>query len=192
MAVAEFDIAVVVRVALLALGVAFLGANLRVLAQLGRFWRLRHAARLTWPGAKPPHYGLLLALGAILGVLVFVKLVVQQQPLGSAFGEIMVCLYYAYLLPVSLRIGRGLYENGIWTESGFVPYTAIGGLSWREERQQITLLVVHRLRRLVRRLVVPHEHYAEVRRVLRDRIAAHDIEFTLQTLDVGSDGRDRV
>lgn len=189
---ADVNVAAVVRVALLALGVAFLAANLRILAQLWRFRRLRPTARLTWPGAKPPHYGLLLALGAILGGLVFVKLVVQQQPLGSAFGEGMVCLYYGYLLPASLRIGRGLYQDGIWTESGFVPYAAIGGLSWREEREQITLMVVHRLRRLVRRLGVPREHYAEVRRVLRDRIAAHDINFTFQTLDVGTDGRDRV
>ena len=44
----------------------------------------------------------------------------------------------------------------------------------------------------MRRLVVPREHYAEVRRVLRDRIAAHDIHFTFKTLDVGADERDRV
>ena len=73
-----------------------------------------------------------------------------------------------------------------------MPYSAIGGLSWREERQQITLVIIYRLRNLVRRLVVPRGHYAEVRRVLRDRIAAHDIHFTFKTLDVGADERDRV
>ena len=189
---ADIDIATVVRIALVGLGLAFLAANLRIVAQLLRYLRLRSSARLTWPGSKPQAYGLLLALGVVLAGLVFVKLVVRQQPLGSAFGEAMVCLYYAYLLPMNLRIGRGLYEDGIWTESGFVPYSAIGGLSWREERQQITLVIIYRLRSLVRRLVVPHEHYAEVRRELRDRIAAHDIHFTFKTLDIGADERDRV
>ena len=51
---AEIDVATVVRIALLGLGFAFLAANLRLVAQLLRFLRLRSTARLTWPGSKPP------------------------------------------------------------------------------------------------------------------------------------------
>ena len=83
------------------------------------------------------------------------------------------------------------FEDGIWADAGYVPYSAIGGFSWREEKE-ITLVIIYRLRSLVRRLVVPQAHYAEVRRLLRDKIAAHDIHFTLKSLDLGGDEREVV
>ena len=146
---------------------------------------------MTWPGDKPPLYGWLLALGVVAGVLVFVKLVVQQQPPQRAFGEGMMLLYYACAVPLRIRIGRGLYAGGIWSDGGYVPYAEIGGLSWREGAT-ITLVIIYRLRSLARRLTVPRAHYGEVRRLLRDRIAAHDIHFTGKTLDLGTDQRDLV
>ncbi len=187
----EIDVSTVLRFALVGLGIGFLVANVRILVQFVNFLRLRSTALVTWPAHKPPHYGFLLALGVILGGLVFFKLVVQQRPPTAAFGEVMMFVYYAYLLPMSLRIGRGLYEDGIWAESGFVPYSEIGGFSWREE-QELTLVIIYRLRSLVRPLVVPSAYYGEVRRRLRDKIAAHDIHFTLKTFDLGADERDRV
>lgn len=146
---------------------------------------------MIWPGDKPPLYGWLLAFGVAAGVLVFVKLVVQQQPPQRAFGEGMMLLYYAGAVPLRLRIGRGLYRGGIWSDGGYVPYSKIGGLSWREGAA-ITLLIIYRLRSLTRRLTVPRAHYAEVRRLLRDKIAARDIHFTGTALDLGTDERDRV
>ena len=62
---------------------------------------------MTWPSEKPPLYGWLLALGVVAGVLVFIKLVVQQQPPQRAFGEGMMLLYYAYAVPLRVRIGAG-------------------------------------------------------------------------------------
>jgi hypothetical protein len=49
------------------------------------------------------------------------------------------------------------------------------------------------MRSLARRLVVPERHYGAARRLLRDKIAAHDIHFTGKTLDLGvHDERDDV
>lgn len=185
----DIDVPRAVGVALFALGVGFLVANLRILGQFVRYRRLRASALVTWPSEKPPLYGWLLALGVVAGVLVFIKLVVQQQPPQRAFGEGMMLLYYAYAVPLRVRIGRGLYAGGIWSDSGYVPYSKIGGLSWREE-STITLVIIYRLRSLARRLTVPHAHYGEVRRLLRDKIAAHDIHFTGKALDLGADQRD--
>ncbi|MBI2832984.1 MAG: hypothetical protein HYX76_00985 [Acidobacteria bacterium] len=177
---------------LLVLGIGFLAANVRVFFNFVRFLRLRSSALLTWPGRKPPYYGLLLALGVIFGFLLFYKLVVRQWPPTQVFGEGMMFLYYGYALPLSLRIGRGFYEEGIWAESGFIPYSKIGGLTWREEGE-ITLVLIHRMRNLARRLVVPDRYYGAARRLLRDKIAAHDIHFTGKTLDLGAhDERDDV
>src|SRR2546428_643748 len=103
---------------LIVLGIGFLFQNVRLLLDFLRFLRLRSSAILTWPRQRPPFYGLLLALGVVFGVLIFYKLVIQQRPPVQVFGETMMFLYYGYSLPLSLRIGRGFYEDGIWAETG--------------------------------------------------------------------------
>ena len=55
---------------LFVIGIGFLLANLRLLFQFVRFLRLRSSALLTWPGRRPPFYGLLLVIGAVLSVLI--------------------------------------------------------------------------------------------------------------------------
>ena len=51
---------------LFVLGVGFLAANLRLLFQFIRFLKIRSSALLTWPGRRPPFYGLLISIGAVL------------------------------------------------------------------------------------------------------------------------------
>ena len=187
----EIDLSNALDVALTALGVGLLVANLWIVVQFLQFYRYRASALVTWPGRKPAYYGTFLAFGVVFGVLLFVKLVLRRQPLTSGFGEAMMLLYYAYLWPMSFRIKHGLYEDGIWTESRFVPWAKIGGLSWREGRE-ITLVIIYRLRSLARRLTVPHEHYGEVRRRLRDKIDSHDLHFTMKAFDLGGDEREVV
>jgi hypothetical protein len=170
---------------LFVLGIGFFVANLRLLAQFVRFLKIRSSAVLTWPGRRPPFYGLLLAIGATLGLIIIYKLAVQHRPPADVFGETMMMVYYGYAVPLSLRIGRGFYEDGIWADGGFVPYQHIGGLSWREGEQQPTLVLIYRMRALARRLVVPERYYGAARRLLRDKIAAHDIHFTGKALDLG-------
>jgi hypothetical protein len=84
-----------------------------------------------------------------------------------------------------MRIGRGFYRDGVWLDSGFMPYEAIGGLAWREEPQP-TLVVLPRMKRLAKLLTVPPQHYAEARRLLRDKILGQDIHFTGKALDLGA------
>ena len=177
--------------ALFLLGAGFLVANLRLLARFLRFWRLRSSAVLTWPGRRPSSYGVSLGFGVLLGALVFVKVAIQHRPLADVFGEGMMFIYYAYAFPLSLKIGHGFYDAGVWSDKGFVPYAQIGGLSWREGTD-LTLVLIQRVRQLVRRLDVPKEHYGEVRRLLRDKIATHDIQFTGKGFDLGADEREVV
>jgi hypothetical protein len=167
---------------LVALGAGFLVANARLILEHLRFLRRRRTAALIWPSPKPPYYGTALVLAVVLGVLVSYKVLVLRR---QVFGEGMMFLYYGYLLPLSLRIRRGFYEDGVWTDSGFVPYHEIGGISWREGEHQVTLIVISRLRNLARRLAVPLEHYGAARRLLRDKIKKHDIHFTGTGLDLG-------
>lgn len=169
---------------LLLLGVGFLYANLRLFVQFARFLKLRSSALLTWPSRRPPFYPLLVILGAVLALLIVYKLTVLKLRPIQVFGESMMLVYYAYALPLSLRIGRGFYQDGIWADGGFIPYSRIGGMSWREG-EQVTLVMIYRMRAFARALVVPDRYYGAARRLLRDKIAAHDIHFTGKALDLG-------
>jgi hypothetical protein len=173
---------------LLVLGAGFLVANARLILAYTKYLKMRRGALLTWPSPRPPYYGLTLGIGVVAGILVFVKIVYAHQ---QAFGETMMFAYYAYMVPLSRRIGRGFYEQGIWADASFIPYNEVGGLSWREEEHSISLIVISRLRNLARRLKVPPEHYGAARRLLRDKIGEHEIHFTGTGLDLGDhDERD--
>ena len=167
---------------LVALGAGFLVANARLILEHLEFLRRRRRAALIWPGPKPPYHGTAVILAVVLGVLVLYKLFVLRR---QVFGEGMMFLYYGCLVPLSVRIRRGFYEDGVWTDSGFIPYREIGGISWREGKHQVTLVVISRLRNLARRLTVPLEHYGAARRLLRDKIKQHDIQFAGTGLDLG-------
>jgi hypothetical protein len=163
------------------LGAGFLVANARLILDQIRFVRRRRSALLVWPGPRPPYYGTVLALAVVLGLVALYKLFVLRR---QVFGEAMMFLYYGYLLPFSVRIRRGFYEDGVWTDTGFVPYREIGGVSWRESERQVTLVVISRMRNLARRLAVPLEDYGAARRLLRDRITQHDVRFAGTGLDL--------
>jgi hypothetical protein len=173
---------------LFVLGAGFLVANLRLIREYLRYARRRGHALLSWPSPLPPYYGTQLAIGIAVGLLLFYKLAVLHR---QAFGEGMMFLYYAYLMPLSLRIRRGFYEDGIWADSTFIPYNEVGGLTWREGEDKVSLIVISRLRNLARRLAVPLEHYSAARKLLRDKIGAHEIHFFGTGLDLGGhDERD--
>jgi hypothetical protein len=167
---------------LLVLGAGFLIANARLILELVRYRRRRQSALLIWPGPPPPYYGLTLGLGVATGLLVAFKVLVVHR---QAFGEAMMFVYFGYLVPLTRRIGRGFYEDGIWADSTFIPYNEVGGISWREGEHSVSLIVISRLRNLARRLAVPLDQYAAARRLLRDKIGEHQIHFFGTGLDLG-------
>jgi hypothetical protein len=169
---------------LLALGAGFFAANARLVFEYSQFLKRRSRAVLTWPGRKPPNYTMQLGIGVVLGLLVFYKIVFLRT---QAFGETMMFVYYAYLMPLSRRIGRGFYEDGIWADSSFIPYREVGGVTWRESEHEVTLIVISRLRSLARRLSVPGDKYRAARRLLRDKMDEHEIQFTGTGLGLGED-----
>jgi hypothetical protein len=173
---------------LVLLGVCFLGATAKVLVEYVRFMRRRQTALLTWPARKPPHHMMMLAIGVALGLLVLFKVLYSHQ---QAFGETMMFVYYALALPLSWRIHRGFYDDGVWADTAFIPYHEVGGLSWREGEHDVALVVISRLRNIARRLTVPGDKYGAARRLLRDKIGEHAIHFAGTGLDLGDhDERD--
>jgi hypothetical protein len=172
-------------------GVGFLLANLKVTADVIRFRVRKNSALLTWQSPKPRYYNFGLLLAGVLGLLLAAKLV-QRRPPEQWFGEAMMLLYYGYAFPLSTRIARGFYRDGVWSDTGFMRWTQISAVAWKEENG-VTLILISRLRSLARRLQVPADMYGEARRVLRDKIRAHEIQFGGAGLDLGSrEGTDRI
>ena len=170
---------------LFVLGLGFLAANIKVTADLLRYrWRRRFAL-LTWQNPKPPYYGLNLALGVALGLLIAYKLLVLRRRPDQLFGEAMMFVYYGYAFPLSARIARGFYRDGVWSDSGFMRWAQISGVSWKEEGR-VTLILISKFRDIARRLEVPGHLYGQARRVLRDRILEHKLHVGGAGLDLGS------
>jgi len=184
------DVQAIIAAAFLLLGVGFLVANARLAVEYARYMKRRRGALLTWRGPKPPYYLMQLAIGVVLGVILFYNVARMYRLYHGIhidwrlFGQAMMFLYYAYLFPMSRNIARGFYEDGIWAESAFIPYNEIGGISWREREHEVALILTSRLRNLARRLIVPGNQYAAARRLLRDKIARHDIHFSGTGLDL--------
>ena len=175
---------------LLAFGVGFLAANLLVAADLVRFFRRRRRALLTWPGPPPPYFTMVILLAVALALLIVAKIIGHQHAPRQLFGEAMMFVYYGCLVPTTRKIARGFYEDGVWSDRGFMPYAKIGTMAWRDGNPA-TLLIIPRLSQVARPLTVPLSHYGAVRRLLRDKVRAHDIEVK-GNLDLGQDGRDLI
>src|SRR5687767_114532 len=177
---------------LLLFGIGFLAANVKVMSDLVRFWRRRRSALLIWQNPKPRYYGFTLALGVVLGLLVAFKLFYQRRPPDQLFGELMMFVYYGYALPLSTRIARGFYQDGVWSDGGFMAWGQISAVSWKEEGG-VTLVLISHFRSIAKRLAVPGHLYGQARRLLRDKVKTHDIHVGGSGLDLGSrDDQDAV
>ena len=168
---------------LFVLGLGFLGANIKVTADLVRYYRRKHSALLTWRLPRPRYYRFNILLAITLGLLLAAKLV-RNEP-EDAFGEAMMFVYYGCAFPLSTRILRGFYTDGIWADGGFMRWAQISAVSWKEEGR-ITLVLISHFRSMARRLEVPGHLYGQARRVLRDKIRDHAIHMGGAGLDLGS------
>lgn len=167
-------------------GLGFLAANIKLIADLVLFQFRKRSALLIWDAPKPRYYGFNLALGVACGVLIATKAFLLRRPLDQLFGEGMMFVYYGYTYPLSTRIARGFYRKGVWSDGAFVRWAGIAAVSWKEDEGRVTLVLVSRGRQVTRRLAVPGHLYGQARRVLLDRIKAHDIHIGGTGLDLGS------
>jgi hypothetical protein len=180
-------------------GLGFLAANVKLIVDLVRFQTRKRTALLVWEAPKPRFYAFNLALGVACGVLLAVEVFMLKRPIRDLFGEAMMFIYYGYAFPLSTRISRGFYRDGVWSDSGFMRWARIAAVSWKEAQAEavpetsqprgtMTLVLISSVRSLARRLTVPGPVYGQARRVLLDRIKAHDIHIGGTGLDLGSRG----
>ena len=172
------------RQILMLFGIGFLLANVKVVIDIVLYRIRKRSALLTWEAVKPPYYGFSLALGVVLGLLLAFKVFVQRRPPSQLFGETMMFVYYGYALPLSTRIARGFYADGVWSDTGFMRWGQISAVSWKEA--PVTLVLVSHFHNIARRLVIPGPFYGQARRLLRDKVKEHAIHIGGTGLDLGS------
>ena len=169
---------------LLLFGLGFLVANLKVGLELVRYHRRKRSALLVWPIPRPRYYTMSLLIGVILGLLLAAEILLKR-PVYSLFGEAMMFIYYIGLFPFATRIARGFYQDGVWSDTGFMPWSQISAVSWRDEGA-VTLMLISRQKSIARRLVVPGPQYGAARRLLLDRVKTHDIQMGGSGLNLGT------
>ena len=170
-------------------GLGFLGANLKVGVDLLRYRRHKPDALLIWRAARHPYYRLSILLGVVQSLLL-ASIVLLRWP--GQFGLGMMAIYFLCATPLSARIARGFYRDGVWSDSGFVRWEKISGVAWRQEGP-VTLLLISHIRNIAKRLHVPGHLYGEARKVLREKVKEHDLHLSGAGLDLGlRDERDSV
>ena len=130
------------------------------------FRRVRGTALLTWPGRSSPYFAIVLGLVSLGVALLNTRL---DRPFLHLYGQYATAAYFILMVPLSARIRLGLYRDGVWADSGFLPYARIGRMAFREQ-PEIVLLLVPRGRDTSLRLPVPREEYGAVRKVLEEKI----------------------
>lgn len=154
-----------------ALSALFTVWNAVYLTRYLAYRRVASSAELTWLPTRPWFFNLCLGIGFFLLSMTFITIFVLRRPPLSIIAQGLMAIFYTVLFPLSFRIRRGLYESGIWTEQGFVPFERIRSLSWLE-RPEIVLMAKTEglLGSGYARLRVPGEFYGQARRILARHI----------------------
>jgi hypothetical protein len=135
-----------------------------------RFRRVRPTALLTWPSRRPSHLPLLLGLGVVSAGLTVLNGYLGR-PFHHVYSQAVMAAYFMIMVPLSCRIDLGLYRDGVWADAGFVPYSSIGRMAFRET-PELVLILLPRGRTRSFRLPVPAEEYGAVRKLLEEKARA--------------------
>lgn len=165
----------ILTVGLLGLGIYFSVLMVRGLHGYLRFRRVRPTALLVWPGRRPPHFTFLLGLG-VLNVVLTVINGTLGRPFHQVFGLGVMALYFVLMVPLAERILLGFYRDGVWADTGFLPYAQIARMAFSED-EEIVLILLPRGRSGSFRLPVPPEEYGAVRKILEEKIRARVVNM---------------
>src|SRR6188508_521146 len=151
---------------LVGVGVYFSVLLARGIAGYLLFRRVRGTALLTWPRGSSPYFAVALGLVSLAVALLNTRL---DRPFLHLYGQYATAAYFILMVPLSARIRLGLYRDGVWADSGFLPYARIGRMAFREG-PEIVLLLLQRGAARAFRLVVPPEEYGAVRKLLEEKV----------------------
>jgi hypothetical protein len=178
---------VVLTVALGALALYFTVLVVRVLQILVLFRRMKDTAVLTWTTPRPWIQSPLFALAlGLLAAGLTIMLATLGRPFHHVYSQAVMALYFLFLAPVVRRIPLGVYRDGVWADSGFLPWAKVARLAFRETPEIV--LVLLRRGGGAFRLPVPPGEYGAVRKLLDEKMRAHVLEVDTPILGLSGAG----
>jgi hypothetical protein len=159
------------RLILTGVGIYFSVLVVRGLSAYRMFRRVRPTALLTWRIRSPRAMAVLLLGLGVVNAGFAMKNGYARQPIHHVYSHGIMAAYFMVVSPLLARIHPGLYQGGVWSERGFLPYGKIGRLAFRES-PEIVLVLVPRGGGGSFRLRVPPGEYGAVRKVLEEKIRA--------------------
>jgi hypothetical protein len=160
---------------LLGLGVYFSVLLIRGMRGYLLFRKVRPTALLTWPVPPSGQLPFLLALGVVATGVTALNAYLGR-PLHHVLSQALMAAYFVGMVPLCQRIRLGFYREGVWADTGFLPYANIGRIAFRET-PEIVLILLPRGRSGSFRLPVPPEEYGAVRKVLEEKIRARVVNM---------------
>jgi len=157
-------------VVLLGLGLYFLILLIRGLRGYLLFRKVRPTALLTWPVPRSSQFPFLLILGVVATAVTALNAYLDR-PLHHVLSQALMAAYFILMVPLCQNIRLGFYDQGVWADTGFLPYAKIGRIAFRET-PEIVLILLPRGRSGSFRLPVQPEEYGAVRKVLEEKIRA--------------------
>jgi hypothetical protein len=164
----------VLTLSLVGVAVYFSVLIVRDLWRYFHFRKVRRTALVTWPTPRRMAFWLLVLLGAVN--LPVAAVTFAYHPFHEAVSPLSIALYFMLILPLLARIPMGFYGDGVWAEGGFLPYSRIRRFAFFEGPQLVLLLLPWGGGGAVR-LPVPPDEYGAVRKLLGEKIRAHDLNL---------------
>ncbi len=153
-----------------ALGVYFGVLLLRGLRGYLRFRGLRATALATWSGPPAARFDPLPLLGVAAAVVALLN-GVMRRPLLHVLAQALMAAYFVLMVPLARRIRLGFYRDGVWADAGFLPWSDIRRLSFRET-PELTLVLLPRRGSRSFKLPVPPSEYGLARKILDEMVRA--------------------
>ena len=160
----------VLSVVLLGLGIYFSILLIRGLRGYLLFRKVRPTALITWPVPRSGQLPFLLVLGVVATGVTALNAYLER-PLHHVLSQALMAAYFILMVPLCQSIRLGFYDDGVWADTGFLPYANIARIAFRET-PEIVLILLPRGRSGSFRLPVPPEEYGAVRKVLEEKIRA--------------------
>jgi hypothetical protein len=160
----------VLTVALFGLSVYFSVLVVRVGGALVLFRRVQPTALVTWPVPRPQNVPFSLVLGLVAAGCAVV-LSHLGRPFHHVYSQGIMAVYFLLVVPISRRIQLGVYRDGVWADSGFLPWSKVARLAYRETPEIV--LVMLRRGGGASRLPVPAGEYGAVRKLVEEKIRDH-------------------
>jgi hypothetical protein len=114
---------------------------------------VRPTAVLTWPVPRSGQFPFLLALGVVATAVTALNAYLDR-PLHHVVSQALMAAYFILMVPLCQSIRLGFYDQGVWADTGFLPYANIGRIAFRET-PEIVLILLPRGRSGSFRLPVP-------------------------------------